>query len=368
LKILKLETRFFRNLVSCVIEPCSRINVILGKNAQGKTNLLEAIYVVGHNRSFRGARDKDLVTHGRREGYRLKVTYALDERIIIFEQRYSESKNKVLRLNNKPAASKTQHRLKSVVFTPEDLYLIKGEPERRRNFLDGILCQLRPEYERTLESYKKILGRRNAYLKQSRSFGQGMRVLQGMFIEAAVPLICARLNLAAILEKEVSKLYQLLSGEAEDVCMRYVLSFPLETGKLTPDLLAASLDKALEVSKDKELKQGITLVGPHRDDFNLYLRGHNARTYASQGQQRNLAVSLKLGELATYKNIKGYFPVLLLDEVLAELDKNRRTLLLEYLQQAEFQTFISSVEREDVVAVAGKVFAVEDGRITEEVG
>lgn len=366
MKILKLETRFFRNLLSCVIEPHGGINVILGENAQGKTNLLEAIYVVANGRSFRGARDGELVTYGHK-GYSLKVTYSVQDRVIVCQQHYSEGKNKVLRVNNKPATSKSQDRLKTVIFTPEDLYLIKGEPEKRRQFLDSILCQLRPEYERNLNNYKKILIRRNAYLKQNRTFEQGMAVLQAMLIEAAVPLICARLNLTAILEKEVSTLYRLLSGESEEVQLRYVLSFSLQPGRFTPELVASSLAEALEANKDKEMDRGTTLVGPHRDDFNLYLKGRNARIYASQGQQRNLAISLKLGELTTFKNIKGYFPVLLLDEVLAELDKHRRLLLLDYLRQEEFQTFISSVEGEDVVAVAGKVFTVEEGRITEGV-
>jgi len=366
LRIVRFECRYFRNLLSCVLAPSPRVNLILGANAQGKTNLLEAIHVACGNKSFRGAHDKDLVTFGRSEGYYLKAICSGNDRSLVFEQFLADSGNRVRRINNKPASLRDEVGMHTVVFTPEDLYLIKGEPERRRNFLDGVLCRLNRDYRYGLERYKTVLKRRNAALKSGFASLRSLEVLNSVFIETAVPLIFTRLGLTAILEREVTGLYQLLTGENTEIRLKYALSFPLRGGNVTLESLRVSMTEALQACKEKEAKQGTTVLGPHRDDFNLYLGGRNARVYGSQGQQRSLAVSLKLAEIAVFKNVKGYYPALLLDEVLAELDRNRKLLLLEYLRQGNFQTFISSVEPEDVAAVAGKIFSVEGGRVTEE--
>ncbi len=366
MRITRFECRFFRNLLSCVIAPSGGINLILGANAQGKTNLLEAIHVACGNKSFRGARDRELVTWGREEGYYLKAACSVNERLLVVEQYYHTDGSKRRKINNRPVSSRDEGALHTVVFTPEDLYLIKGDPEKRRSFLDTLLSRLNRDYWHALDTYRTVLKRRNAALKAGIASRQAWTALDDMLVETAVPLICTRLSLTAILEKEVASLYQVLTGEETRIRLKYGLSFTLQSGSITPALLKASMKEALQAYKEKERKLATTVLGPHRDDFNLYLEGKNARIYGSQGQQRNLAISLKMAEIMVFKTFKGYYPVFLLDEVLAELDRNRRLRLLEYLRGAQFQTFISSVELDDVAAIADKIFTVEEGRVSEE--
>lgn len=366
MKIDYIEILRFRNLFKVTVCPEDGINLLVGKNAQGKTNFLESLYVLANGLSFRSVRDRDLVYDGQ-DSYSIKIRYQVHGRNLESSVEYSPAKGRILRLNNKKVVLNHPDHLKTVLFTPDDLYIIKGSPERRRAFLDFILCQLSTDYERNLDNYTKILKKRNSFLKMAQSSTKSFNLVDDLFVETAAPLILARINLISLLEKEAIKLYRQLSDEKGKVSIKYALSFGLQPGKPGTELIMNSMRKALAAYRDKELLRRATLVGPHRDDMNVYLQGRNTRIHASQGQQRNLAVVLKLTEMAIIKSVKGYFPVLLLDEVLAELDQERRLLLLSYLANAGFQSFLSSVDRELVVGRGGKAFLVANGSVTEEV-
>jgi DNA replication and repair protein RecF len=234
-----------------------------------------------------------------------------------------------------------------VVFTPDDLYLVKGTPSRRRFFLDFLLKQAGAEYGYHLDNYVKILRKRNILLKKNQANTKTFVLTTEVFVEQAIRLIIARIQMVNLLDQLVGPLYQSISGEdIGGLKLRYALSFPIDSGKINVDILKLSMLNHLKKINEQECARKSSLLGPHRDDINMYLNDHPARQFASQGQQRSIAVSLKLAELTAIQQAQGEFPVFLLDEVLSELDKERQKRLLGYLQKASFQSFLTTVNLE----------------------
>ncbi len=240
--------------------------------------------------------------------------------------------------------------------------MIKGSPGKRRQFLDFILGQIQSEYGYNLANYGKILKKRNFLLKREQSNTRSFKIIEEIFIENAARIILARINLISILDESSSSIYKEINQEGQ-LKIRYALSIPIDSGKINLEILKTALKKQIQEKTEQERRRKSTLVGPHLDDMHIYQDGRMARYFASQGQQRNIAVALKLAELYTFRKISSFYPVFLLDEVLSELDAQRRQLLLDHLQEAAFQSFLTSVYLNDIEYGQAAVSTVEKGKI-----
>lgn len=362
MKLQQIEARDFRNLERLTYHPGPGLNILLGNNAQGKTNILESIYLLGTGTSFRTGSDKTLLRY-EKQSYALRGRYLCNERNIEAELSYSLKNGKIYKINSKKTTLGNPLRLRVVLFSPDDLFLIKGSPGKRRQFLDFILTQIKTEYSYNLANYVKVLKKRNFLLKKEQYNTRSFKIIEEVFIENAARIILARVNLINTMDEYAASIYQDITNRQGNLKIRYALSFPLDSGKINHDALREALKKQIQEKKEQEIKRKSSLVGPHRDDLNIYQDGRIARYFASQGQQRNLVVALKLAELHTFRKISGFNPVFLLDEVLSELDRGKRQLLLDYLQEADFQTFLTSVYLDDINYKTAVVSKVKDGHL-----
>jgi DNA replication and repair protein RecF len=360
LKLQKISISNFRNINELEYQPKPGLNILMGDNAQGKTNILEAIYVLATAGSFRTNNDRLLVQQGK-DNYKVKATHILDNRTVNTEIEYHWERGKQLKINSKKSNQNNPNRLRVVDFTPDDLYLVKGSPSRRRKYIDYILKEVSAEYRLLLENYYKILRRRNEALRKNEVNTKSFRLLSELFIEHSAKIIKNRINLVKLLDKLISPTYGHLSQEREEIKIKYALSFSFPEDKVNYITLNENLNRYLEDNRENELRRKSTLVGPHLDDINIYLQNQPARLFASQGQQRNIAVSLKISQVLVFKEILGFYPLLLLDEVLAEFDDTRKASLLEYINNAEYQSILTSVVNELLYPYQERISVVSNG-------
>ncbi len=310
MKILRFAWKNYRNLSGGELIPCDGVNVVRGDNAQGKTNLLEGMWLFTGERSFRGAKDAELIGPKGRESL-LRLEFYGGEREQNAELRIAEGR-KAAQLNGVPKKSCPAliGEFRAAVFSPEHLSLLSGGPSVRRNFIDAALCQIRPAYAAVCAEYGRALAQRNALLKDipdhaellgtlgvwdSRLAKYGERIMRGR---------------AAYLEKlagPAAGFYSGMCGGRETLTLRYEKN-------------AENLAKALADSQRADLAAGHTCAGPHRDDVGVQISGMSARTYGSQGQKRSAAVALKLAEAELLTQETGERPVVFLDDVLILLD------------------------------------------------
>jgi len=361
-RIEKLQAYQFRNINSLEYQPHPRLNIFIGANAQGKTNILESIYTLAQTSSFRTGNDRNLVNY-HSNLFKIRGEYCLEQRSMEALLVYNREQGKELKINQKKANHSHADRLRVVLFTPDDLYLVKGNPSRRRAFLDGMLKELSPEYRYQYDNYQKILKKRNLLLKNGNFNNSGFAALNDVFIDNAARMILARINLIHSLEDNAAAAW-LDMNKAGSLKIRYALSFPVNSGKINLDIIIESLTEYIREKGEEEAARRTTLAGPHLDDINLYLDDRMAKIFASQGQQRSIVVSLKLAELNTVKKITGYYPIFLIDEVLSELDDEKRQSLIDYLGQAPFQSFMSAVSLGELVFNEASVRKVENGRLS----
>jgi DNA replication and repair protein RecF len=363
LKLQKISISNFRNINELEYQPKPGLNILMGDNAQGKTNILEAIYVLATAGSFRTNNDRLLVQQGK-DNYKVKATHILDNRTVNTEIEYHWERGKQLKINSKKSNQNNPNRLRVVDFTPDDLYLVKGSPSRRRKYIDYILKEVSAEYRLLLENYYKILRRRNEALRKNEVNTKSFRLLSELFIEHSAKIIKNRINLVKLLDKLISPTYGHLSQEREEIKIKYALSFSFPEDKVNYITLNENLNRYLEDNRENELRRKSTLVGPHLDDINIYLQNQPARLFASQGQQRNIAVSLKISQVLVFKEILGFYPLLLLDEVLTEFDDTRKASLLEYINNAEYQSILTSVVNELLYPYQERISVVSNGQLT----
>jgi len=364
-KIYRLRIRDFRNLKKINYEPYPGLNIFMGDNAQGKTSLLEAIFVLATGSSFRSASDANLVNQDS-QGYLVQGEYTTGERRIETQVQYQLNDSKSFYINNKKCSHNHGDRLKVVLFTPDDLFIIKGAPGKRRAFLDFILKQLSAEYLYNLENYQEILKKRNAYLKKETLTGNSAQIINDIFVEQAIRLILQRINFVNLIDELCGPIYNLINGGKNQFKARYALSFAIESDRINKDVLRDAMQKHLNEHGAEEVRRRKTMVGPHLEDINFYQDGKLARIYASQGQQRNMAISLKLTEIYAYARIKEDYPVFLLDEVLAELDEGKRRMLLTYLQEADFQSFLTAVKMDEMDLKLNPIWHMHGGSLARK--
>lgn len=342
--IERLQLANYRNYTSCDLTFADKVNVIIGENAQGKTNLMEAIYVLALTRSYRTARDRELIRWGEKfaklNGVIYKQNRSLPLEIIITRQGKKAKLNHLeqKRLSNYIGA------FNIVMFAPEDLTLVKGSPQIRRRFIDVELGQIQPSYIYHLSQYQQILKQRNHLLKQmqqNQSTKQMMLdILTEQLIEHAASILHRRFIFLKKLRQWAKAIHQNISRQKEILHIAYNPTIDV----LEDDLLEKITNKYLEKFsniRQQEIDRGTTLIGPHRDDLTFFINDKNVHQFGSQGQQRTTALSIKLAEIELIYEEVGAYPVLLLDDVLSELDHHRQSHLLNTIQ-GKVQTFVST--------------------------
>ncbi|KRL06350.1 DNA replication/repair protein RecF [Liquorilactobacillus hordei] len=367
----EMTLKNFRNYrdVNLVFSP--QINVLIGENAQGKTNLLEAIYVLAMARSHRTNNEREL------------VNFAKDEALIqgILERKLSKlklelflgKKGKKAKVNHLEQAKLSQYigQMNVILFAPEDLALVKGSPAVRRKFIDMEFGQIDAHYLYNLSQYRVLLKQRNHYLKQLQLKKAKdlvlLEVLSDQIAAFGAEIIAKRIIFLDELEKYAQGVQAQITGQKEELKFNYDTSVENIYEKDVKQLYT-DLKKLYETNQNKEIFQGSTLYGPHRDDVQFLINKKNVQVFGSQGQQRTTALAVKLAEIDVMKNETGEYPILLLDDVLSELDGARQTQLLRAIQD-RVQTFLTTPSMSEVTRKLikdPKVFRIEAGNIKNE--
>lgn len=372
-----IELVNYRNYKKARIDFAEGFNVLYGNNAQGKTNIIEAIFLCALGRSHRTSKDVELVKIGE-EGYRVEIILSkgsgqIKEEIKI-EISYEKNSKKTIRINEIPLRriGELVGRINAVIFSPEDIMLVKEGPAERRRFVDITLSQLKPCYFYDLQQYIRILIQRNMLLKEIRykkSLIDTMEIWNVKLAKIGARIMAERREFIKRLSDAAKVNHKKLTGGNEEIEIIYAPSIEVGEGQGTEDIEKEFLN-AIERLFEKELMRSTTLVGPQRDDYDILVNGMNIKMYGSQGQQRTAILSLKLSETEIIKEEKDEYPVLLLDDVMSELDRKRQEYLFENLD--EIQTFITCTDKsffENVSkAKAGcKFFVVKEGNISEYV-
>lgn len=332
------------------MQPASGVNVITGDNAQGKTNAIESIFLCALGRSHRTAREAELIQTGR-DGALVHLELMNQTGAHTIEIRLYQDARRRISIDGLPCARSAElmGHLNVVMFSPEDLSLVKGGPAERRRFMDMELAQQRPAYYVALQRYASALKQRNALLK--RGDGRTLFMWDEQLSAEGARIMRARQAFVAVLGESASALHREVTGGAETLSVRYRPCVDLDVDVGVPaaeETLADLLAAHLAAGAEEDLRRGFTGTGPHRDDLLFTLNGADARVFGSQGQQRTAALSLKLCEIGLFHEQTGELPVLLLDDVLSELDESRGRLLLKNLRQCQCFltcTGLSSLER-----------------------
>lgn len=345
-RLIELSMESFRNVAAAHLE-FGDFNLIVGQNAQGKTNLLEAILFLATMRSHRASSDEELLRVGDSSFYvGGRVKSAVSERHI--EVTYVVGGRKQIRLDGKvlPKFSALIGVVKVVFFSPESLTLVKGGPGDRRRFLDGLISQVCPAYLTTLQEYQNALRQRNETLKQvheGSAPSSFLDVWEDSIVASGVTLSRMRASVCEELCPLLRRYQAYLTDATETADLLYSPSVPI----LEPEALARdAFRECLRKERTGDIARGTTSTGPHRDDFLLTINGVDARRFASQGQQRTLTLALKLAEWEWIRCVSDEVPLLLLDDVTSELDEIRARLLFAALETSPPQVFVTTTHRD----------------------
>lgn len=331
----------FRNYEIGNIKFKDGTNVIYGANARGKTNILESIYIMSTGRSHRGSKEAEMIRFGQ-DSAKIAVKFYSHSRENKAEIDFFNDKKKRIKINGVVAdkTSQLMGYLNTVIFCPEDLKLVKGSPGVRRKMLDFGICQLRQKYFHSLSSYYKILEQRNKLLKDDPE-SEMLWIWDEKLVECGTDIIWYRNSFIERLNEKIKKIIKEICDETIDLV--YDCGFKAENLK-DKESTKKSFEEELQRNIPREKKLGMSLVGPHRDDFKIILNDKEAKFYASQGQQRTIALAIKMAEVELIKDDKEETPVLLLDDVLSELDVNRREYVLNKIKT--IQVIITCTEKD----------------------
>ena len=353
--IKSLELADFRNYETLNIEFDKGTNILYGDNAQGKTNILEAIYVSATTKSHKGSKDREIINFDKEESH--IRTYLEKEDVecrVDMHLRKNKSKGIAIDGQKIKKAADLLGLLNIVFFSPEDLAIIKNGPSERRRFADMELCQLDSFYLYNLNHYNKIINQRNKLLKDM-YFNPGLKdtlnIWDSQLVSFGSKIIERRKIFAGQLCEIISEIHKKLSGGKEELIIKY-----------EPDVSIEDFESKMRENQEKDIRSKMTSTGPHRDDFSFIVNGVDIRKFGSQGQQRTAALSLKLSEIELVKKMTKDTPVLLLDDVLSELDSNRQNYLLNSI--GDIQTIITCTGLDEFVNnrfEINRIFKVTNG-------
>jgi DNA replication and repair protein RecF len=356
-KLDELDITNYRNITSAHFVPSPDLTVICGNNGQGKTNLLESVWLLTGGKSFRGSKDAELIKENEDYSVVEGVVSSADEisdiRIFIGGEA-SEKKGRSAKVNGVDygRATSVAGKFTSVVFAPNHLSLVKGSPDGRRRFIDAALCQLYPSYITLYRRYMRQVAQKNALLKNLYKTPNALQLLDvydDFLVEYGTQLCERRQTYLSSITPDIIKNYDDISSGSEQLSIEYVKSFD------------GDMQAALEATRKKDVYAGFCTVGPHRDDFEITINGKSAKSYASQGQQRSAVLSLKLAEAAGIQAVTGDHPVMLLDDVLSELDDARQEYLLTRMKNK--QSIVTACDAGLFDKTDGKIYLMENGML-----
>lgn len=379
MRVQALSLHNFRNYESLVLRCPGMLNVFIGQNAQGKTNLLETLYLLATGRSVRASRDAELIRWGEQQA-RVLADVAREHGTVRIEVLLQAGVAKRVRVNETPIRRLADlfGYLNVVAFTPDDLQLVKGSPSYRRQFLDYEIAQVSASYRDHLSRFNRVLRQRNSALR-SLVEGSGSReavaAWENQFVEHGSRVIVKRAEMIASLTPFASKIHDQITDGKERLNLVYRPFFISDDEHDSTDwndysTVKGKFKAAIERMQPVEMRRGTSLVGPQRDDVWFTVNDIDARVFGSQGQQRTTVLSCKLAEIAYMEEQVGEPPVLLLDDVMSELDASRRKYLVDVVQD-RIQTFITSAHAGDLGAdllAQADIFHIEQGRIRSQTG
>lgn len=371
MQLHRLVLHNFRNVADASIDCHPTFNILHGDNAQGKTNILEAIYILFALKSFRGGRNADLIRWGNEEAMIRAVS-----------QRRETTRD--LRMNIKPRAkhvsiddkrmrsmSEVFGHLSIVLFSPEDLVVSKGSGSHRRTFLDRAIFHATPGFHDVMRRYETALKSRNSLLKDSRAGASSpamLDVFDVQMVDAGAQYIHERLRFIEQLRPFVERAHERLVSGTHSIQITYESSLPVEEG-MSAGVIREILEERVREERSRDLARGFTSSGPHVDDLLLSIDGRPARLHASQGQHRSLVLALKIAEISLLESLLDMRPILLLDDVSSELDRGRNAQLMEYLLESNGQVFITTTDPDHIAIDREKsVVHVSDGVLTQQDG
>lgn len=359
--ISELKIANFRNYDFLKLKLKKKINILIGNNGQGKTNLLESIYVLGITKSHRSFIDNNLIKKNTQKSI-IKGTL-INENIKTNLEIEIENKKKILKIDNNIIKKNSDYisRMNIIIFYPEDLELIKGSPITRRRFLNLELSQLNSNYFLILNDYNKLLKMRNDYLKNNYIDINYLNILTDYLIEKAVIIFRMRKKIIDKLNQNIEKIYFDITN-LEKFNIKYKTCIDLDC---TSEEIKKRLKEKFNEVYEQEIKFKSTLVGPHRDDFEFYIDNLNLKNYGSQGQQRLAIIALKLGEIEIFRKYKESNPILLLDDVFSELDETKKNNLLKYISK-DIQVIITTTDLNNIsdeIVKKAKIIKIDQGKI-----
>ena len=357
-----VELKDYRNYDFLDMKFNENVNIIYGDNAQGKTNILESIYMCSTSKSHRGSKDKEIIRFGQDESH-IKLNVIKHDMRYRIDMHLKKNKSKGIAVNGIPIKKAVElfGIINIVFFSPEDLNIIKEGPSERRRFIDMELSQLDKIYLSNLVNYNKVLNQRNKLLKDlsympSEQLMQTLDIWDMQLIRYGKLIIKGRENFIERINEIIRGIHSKLTGGTEILQLSYV-----------PFINENEFENKLKESREKDIKYKSTGTGPHKDDLIFLINGNDVRKYGSQGQQRTAALSLKLSEIELVKLVIKDTPVLLLDDVLSELDSNRQNFLINSI--GDIQTVVTCTGLDEFInnrININKVFKVTNGNVSEE--
>jgi len=367
LKINKLYLKNFRNYSDLVVEFNDKLNIIIGNNAQGKTNILEAIYFLSITKSFLSVNEKTLIFRDKEfskvqgdivnSGFKKKLSVLINNNEKKIEINQKVIKRHIDYLGN----------LRVVIFSPDDIRLLKDSPSNRRRFLNIELSQLYDRYVKLLSEFNIILKQRNEYLKVIKNGNFNLdyyNILNDKYVSLSVSIYLYRYNFIEMINEYIGDKYYFISGD-KGLVVRYMTDIEISDRNTMKDVLLSKLVDG----KNREIMYGCTLVGPHKDNFCFYLNESNLSLYGSQGQLKMSILALKMAEIDVFKRVTGETPVLLLDDIFSELDIEKRNKLVKFLND-DVQTIMTTTdlsEIDDELVKIANVYKIENGQIIDRV-
>ncbi|MBQ1431444.1 MAG: DNA replication/repair protein RecF [Firmicutes bacterium] len=360
--IKSTKIKDFRNYEILDLKFNEKVNIILGNNAQGKTNLLESIYIASIGRSFRTSKEGEMIRFGQ-DSAKVEMVFSKYTGDTEIEIQFFNNRKKSIKMDgvNLKKISQLLDNIYIVIFSPDDLKIVKDEPEKRRKFIDRELCLIRPSYYKDLLDYKKVLNERNTYLKENYIDRSMLDIWDAQLAKYGASIISKRREFIRELSDISGEIHRSITNNSENLRLVYKPNVEDEN----------KLYEILKESDEQDIRMRTTTKGPHKDDMDFFIKRDgeeiNARSFGSQGQQRTSALSLKLAEIRIIKDETGEDPILLLDDVMSELDLERQKYLIKTLSYN--QLFISAAEMQESFIKefpGAEVFYVSKGKVSKK--
>lgn len=367
----KIKLINFRNYKSFNINFQKNINIIIGDNAQGKTNILESIYTLALTKSYRTTNDSNLI---RLDQEKFIITGEIkDEKIFKKLSLELYKGNKVAKINDNVINKISDYvgNLYVILSSPDDLQMIKGSPSERRNFLNIEISQLSSNYIKKYNEFNKILKMRNDYLKllftNSLCDYNYLDILTNNLIEREIDIYIERYNFINKINDNITDIYKNITG-IKDLKILYETN--VEFNNYEPEYMKKTLLEKYRKNQQREISMGMTLYGPHRDDFTFLIDNNDIKIFGSQGQQKLAFIALKFAEIRIFEEKTGTKPIILLDDIFSELDKTKKNKLIQYIDN-DYQVIITSNDTKDIskkILNGASIFKIQDGKIIEKGG